>query len=158
MKKFYLHLLVITFLALSLSVWGQDSSIIKTKPPDSPKDIIIKYGIASFYANKFNGRKTSNGDIYNSEIYTAACNVLPLGTWVKVTNLRNDRSVVVQINDHLHPKNKRLVDLSKTAAVKLGFVAYGITRVKVEVLGSLKRKKNKKIKLAHKHKIYVNSH
>ena len=137
---------------------GQDSSIIKSRPPASPKEIIIKYGIASFYAAKFNGRKTSNGDIYNSEIFTAACNVLPLGTWVKVTNIRNDRTVVVQINDHLHPLNKRLIDLSKTAAIKLGFVAYGITRVKVEVLGTLKRngsnskKKRKKRTLPYIHK------
>ena len=140
------------FLLIGLWVSAQDSSIIKTRPPESPRDIIIKYGIASFYAAKFNGRKTSNGDIYNSEIFTAACNILPLGTWVKVTNIRNDRSVVVQINDHLHPKNKRLIDLSKTAAVKLGFVAYGITKVKVEVLGNLKKKKLTKIHLPRRHK------
>ena len=113
------------------------TSVIQAKAPVTPKKIIIKYGIASFYAKKFNGRTTSNGAIYNSSKMTAACNVLPLGTWVKVTNLRNDRSVVVEINDHLHPKNKRLIDLSKTAAQKLGFVSRGITRVKVEVLGKL---------------------
>ena len=95
---------------------------------------IVKYGIASFYAQKFNGRQTSTGAIYNSKILTAACNVLPLGTWVKVTNLRNKKSVVVEINDHLHYKNKRLIDLSKSAAQKLGFISRGITRVKVEVL------------------------
>ena len=116
----------------------EDSSIIKTKAPSSPKEIVIKYGIASFYANKFNGRKTANGNIFSSVKFTAACNILPLGIWVKVTNIRNDRSVIVYINDRLHPKNKRLIDLSKTAAEKLGFVGYGVTRVKVEVLGKLK--------------------
>lgn len=119
----------------------EDSSLIKTKPPSSPKEIVIKYGIASFYANKFNGRKTANGNIYNSKKYTAACNVLPLGIWVKVTNLKNDKSVIVYINDRLHHKNNRLVDLSKAAAEKLGFVSRGLTKVKVEVLGKLKRKK-----------------
>ena len=114
-------------------------SIIKSKAPKSSKKIIIKYGMASYYAKKFSGRKTSNGAIYNSSKLTAACNVLPLGTWVKVTNLKNKRSVVVQINDRLHPKNKRLIDLSKNAAQKLGFISSGITRVKVEVLGTLKR-------------------
>ena len=121
------------------NISAQKSSIIKSKAPKSSKDIIIKYGIASYYAQKFNGRKTSNGAIYNSSKLTAACNVLPLGTWVKVTNLKNKRSVVVQINDRLHPKNKRLIDLSKSAAQKLGFISSGITRVKVEVLGKLER-------------------
>lgn len=117
---------------------AQDSSIIKTKAPSSPKKIIIKYGIASFYAHKFNGRKTATGSIYNSAKLTAACNVLPLGTWVKVTNVRNERSVIVEITDRMHPKNKRLIDLTKTAAQKLGFVSAGITKVKLEVLGKLK--------------------
>ena len=137
MRKLF-YLVLISFLISNISI-GQDSSIIKTKPPVLPKNIIIKYGIASFYANKFNGRRTSNGDLYNGTKLSAACNVLPLGTWVKVTNLRNDRSVIVQINDHLHPKNKRLIDMSKIAAEQLGFIGWGITRVKVEVLGSLKK-------------------
>jgi len=119
---------------------SQDSSIIENKAPSSPKDIVIKYGIASFYASKFDGRKTANGNTFNSLKYTAACNVLPLGTWVKVTNLKNDRSIIVFINDRLHPKNKRLIDLSRTAAQKLGYVSSGLTKVKVEVLGKLKRK------------------
>ena len=115
-----------------------DSSIIKTSAPSSPKEIIIKYGVASFYAKKFNGRKTANGNTFSSLKYTAACNVLPLGTWVKVTNLKNDLSVIVYINDRLHHKNKRLIDLSKTAAQQLGFISRGITKVKVEVLGKLR--------------------
>lgn len=119
---------------------ANDSSIIKTSAPSSPKEIVIKYGLASFYAQKFNGRQTANGNTFSSIKYTAACNVLPLGTWVKVTNLKNDKSVIVFINDRLHPKNKRLIDLSKTAAELLGFVSLGITKVKVEVLGKLRRK------------------
>ncbi len=114
-----------------------DSSIIKSKAPKSPKDIVIKYGIASFYAQKFNGRKTANGNFYNSLKLTAACNVLPLGIWVKVTNLRNEKSVIVYINDRLHHKNPRLIDLSRTAAEKIGYIGRGLTRVKVEVLGKL---------------------
>ncbi len=119
---------------------AQDSSIIKTKAPSSPRQIVIKYGIASFYHEKFNGRQTANGNIYNSKKLTAACNVLPLGTWVKVTNVKNDKSVIVQINDRLHHKNPRLIDLTKTAAQKLDFISRGLTKVKVEVLGKLKLK------------------
>lgn len=116
----------------------EDSSVVKTNAPASPRDIVIKYGIASFYASKFNGRQTANGNTFSSVKLTAACNILPLGIWVKVTNLKNERSVIVYINDRLHPKNKRLIDLSKTAAEKLGFVGMGVTKVKVEVLGKLK--------------------
>ena len=127
----------------------QDSSLIKTRPPSSAKEIVIKYGTASFYAHKFNGRQTANVNFYNSLKFTAACNVLPLGIWVKVTNLKNDKSVIVYINDRLHPKNKRLIDLSKTAAQKLGYVSNGLTKVKVEVLGRLPSNKtsNKKKKV-----------
>lgn len=119
---------------------SRDSSLIKSGAPSSPKQIVIKYGIASFYAQKFNGRKTANGDIYNSQKYTAACNVLPLNIWAKVTNIKNDKSVIVYINDRLHHKNNRLIDLSKVAAQKLGYIKKGLTKVKVEVLGKLRPK------------------
>lgn len=118
---------------------AQASAIGNIKARSSKKSI-IKYGLASFYAKKFSGRKTSNGSRYNSVKFTAACNVLPLGTWVKVTNLKNKKTVIVFINDHLHYKNKRLIDLSKSAAEKLAFISRGITRVKVEVLKSFKNK------------------
>jgi rare lipoprotein A len=92
------------------------------------------YGTASYYANKFEGRLTANGEVFSQQKMTAACNVLPLGTWIKVTNLYNGRSVVVKVNDRLHYKNKRLVDLSKTAAKKIGYAGGGLTKVKVEPL------------------------
>ena len=133
------RLLFLASLSLIISLFNVQAQK-KLNPHQAPKEevsngkIIIKYGIASFYAKKFNGRKTANGDIYNSTKYTAACNVLPLNTWVKVTNLKNNKSVIVMINDRLHAKTKRLVDLSKDAAQKLGYVGRGLTRVKVEVL------------------------
>lgn len=94
----------------------------------------IFYGQASFYANKFNGRRTASGEIFNQKKMTCACNVLPLGTWVKITNLRNKRSVIVKINDRIHPKMRRVADLSRAAAQKLGYISNGLTRVKVEVV------------------------
>src|SRR5690349_2230775 len=107
-RRFLLSLIIFCgSLIICLNGKAQDSSIIKNDPPANPKDIVIKYGIASFYADKFNGRKTATGGTYNPTKMTAACNVLPLGTWVKVTNLKNDRSVIVQINDRLHYKNPR---------------------------------------------------
>ena len=119
---------------------------IGTEAPSSPKKIVIKYGIASYYAEKFNGRKTATGEIYSSAKLSAACNILPLGTWIKVTNIKNDKSVVVRVNDRLHPKNPRLIDLSRLAARQLGYTEAGLTRVKVEVLGKLPKQVRKKLK------------
>ncbi len=94
----------------------------------------VQYGTASYYHEKFHGRKTSSGEIYDKEKFTAAHNGLPMNTWIKVTNLSNRRSVIVKVNDRLHHKNKRVVDLSASAARKLGYIKRGLTRVKVEVL------------------------
>lgn len=99
---------------------------------------ITLYGQASYYASKFHGRKTASGDIFNHSRLTAACNSLPLNTWVRITNLRNGKTIVVKTNDRLHAKTGRLVDLTKTGAEKLGFVKSGLTRIKVEVLGEMK--------------------
>ena len=98
----------------------------------------ILYGTASFYSSKFQGKKTANGDVFDQKKMTAACNVLPLGTWIRVTNLRNKKSVIVKINDRLHTRMKRIVDLSKKAADKLDYIRSGLTKVKVEVLGKKK--------------------
>lgn len=98
----------------------------------------ILYGTASYYAHKFYGRQTANGSSYNHKGMTAACNKLSLRTWIRVTNLRNGRSVIVEINDRLHPKNKRVVDLSKNAAQQLGYIKRGLTEVRIEVLGTRK--------------------
>jgi rare lipoprotein A len=105
--------------------------ITKTNLAGKPR---VLYGTASYYADKFNGRETANGEIYNSEKMTAACNVLPLGTWIRVTNLTNNRSVVVKTNDRLHIRMKRIVDLSRAAAKQLGYIGQGLTKVRVEVL------------------------
>lgn len=125
-------------LCMTLFVHAQESP---ASSPEEVKDtVIVKpkkvlYGIASYYAEKFNGRKTANGEIYDGTKMTAACNSLPLGTWIRVTNLSNNRTVIVKTNDRLHPRMTRVVDLSRAAAEKLGFIKKGLTKVKVEVLG-----------------------
>lgn len=103
-----------------------------TSKPGSNRVI---YGLASFYGNQFEGRPTSSGEIFSQSKFTCACNMLPLGTWVKVTNVKNGRSVIVKVNDRLHPRMRRIADLSKIAAKKLGYLSWGITRVKMEVYG-----------------------
>jgi rare lipoprotein A len=107
---------------------------------DKGDSAVVYYGVASYYADKFNGRLTATGAAYSHDAKTAACNVLPLGTWILVTNLKNNKKIVLQINDRLHAKNNRVVDLSKSAAAKLGYIKSGLTRVKVEVLGKKKPK------------------
>lgn len=140
MTKFLPYLVFLFFIVvISVGANAQvpavaDSAIVKKKKTN-PK---IIYGTASFYANKFNGRKTATGEIFSQQKMTAACNVLPLGTWIKVTNIRNGRSVIVKVNDRLHPKMKRVVDLSRSAAQKLNYISSGLTKVKVEVLGKKK--------------------
>jgi len=91
-------------------------------------------GIASYYAEKFHGRKTASGEIFDNTAMTAAHNTLPLGTFIKVTNIRNNRWVIVKVTDRLHAANRRVVDLTQAAAKKLGFIHWGLTRVKVEVV------------------------
>ena len=130
-KKLILYLSFASFILFPqfgyAQVWHSGGKIKQQKAKR------VFYGNASYYSNKFSGRKTANGDIFNQNKLTCACNVLPLGSWIKVTNLRNGRTVVVLTNDRLHPKMKRVVDLSRAAAVKLDFISRGVTRVKVEL-------------------------
>ncbi len=93
-------------------------------------------GIASYYHNKFVGRKTANGDIFTQDKMTAANNHYPLNSWVKVTNLSNQKVVFVKITDRMHPKNTRIIDLTTKAAQELRYIQKGLTRVKVEYLGN----------------------
>lgn len=124
----------------SLNITDSTQLKIPSKVDSSEK---VLYGIASFYGNKFEGRRTANGETFSQKKFTAACNVLPLGTWIKVTNLKNGRSVIVKTNDRLHPKMKRLVDLTKAAANKLNYVGSGVTRVKVEIIKKPQSRKKK---------------
>lgn len=91
-------------------------------------------GIASYYHPKFNGRKTSTGEIFSNSKLTAANNFLALGTKVKVTNMINGKSVIVKINDRMNKNNKRLIDLSQAAAKELDFIKDGLGRVSIEII------------------------
>lgn len=119
------------FQAQQAKAVAEETDTTDQKKLKKPKVI---FGIASYYADKFNGRPTANGEIYDGKKMTAACNQLPLGTWIRVTNLNNNRSVIVKTNDRLHIRMKRVVDLSRAAAEKLGYIGRGLTKVKVEVL------------------------
>ena len=91
-------------------------------------------GIASVYANAFQGRRTASGDRYDRRRLTAAHRGLPFGTRLRVTNLANDRSVIVTVNDRGPFRRGRIVDLSRRAAREIALGAEGLTRVRVEVI------------------------
>ena len=91
-------------------------------------------GVASWYGNKFHGRKTSNGETYSMYGMTAAHKTLRIPAYVKVTNLENGRSVIVRVNDRGPFHGNRIIDLSYAAAKKLGYSDKGTARVEVEAI------------------------
>lgn len=91
-------------------------------------------GTASFYNKKFHGRKTTSGERFDNKLYTAAHKSLPIGTRVKVTNLANDKSVIVKVNDRGYFKHGRVIDITYGAAKEIDMIRYGIVKVKLEVL------------------------
>jgi rare lipoprotein A len=100
------------------------------------KEKTVWTGTASYYHPKFNGRKTANGQHFNNTHLTAANNFLKLGTRVIVTNLKNNQSVIVVINDRMSARNHRLIDVSEEVAKRLGFVKNGLCKVRVELMNS----------------------
>jgi len=93
-------------------------------------------GVASYYADRFHGRKTASGQRYNKQELTAAHKTLPLGTKVRVTNVRNGESVDVEITDRGPYIKGRVIDLSKAAARELGMVGAGLAQVRLEIIDS----------------------
>ena len=91
-------------------------------------------GIASWYGAKFHGHETSNGEIYNLYLASAAHKTLPIPCYARVTNLANGKSIIVRVNDRGPFHSDRVIDLSYGAAVKLGYMELGTAQVQVEVL------------------------
>ncbi len=109
------------FIIVSLAVWLFSSC--------SPR--LSEKGIASYYADKFKGRKTASGEIFRQQKMTAAHKTLPFGTRVRVKNLKNGRTVKVRINDRGPFVKGRIIDLSKKAARRLGMLNDGISEVEI---------------------------
>ena len=104
----------------------------KTYTPMTVVGNFREKGIASWYGKKFNGERTSSGEIYDMYAMTAAHPTLPLPSYARVTNLANHKSVIVRINDRGPFMNDRIIDLSYTAAYKLGIIADGSAEVEVD--------------------------
>jgi len=106
--------------SLSIAVYGQSKFTQK--------------GMASYYGGKFHGRKTASGEIFDTYKLTAAHRTLKFGTKVKVTNLKNNKSVVVKINDRGPFAHSRIIDVSQAAAQELGMMLSGTAKVEIEVV------------------------
>ena len=105
-------------------------------PPLEPRETVrsLGTGVASYYGRRFHGRLTANGERFNMNAMTAAHKTLPFGTKVRVTNSSNGRSVVVRINDRGPFIRGRTIDLSRGAATRIGMIARGHARVKMEII------------------------
>lgn len=119
---------VILLIAM-LTLAGCASVQVTSKTPER----YIEIGLASYYAHKFHGRATASGEIYDENKFTAAHPQLPFGTLVRVTNLKNSKSVVLKVNDRGPVSKKRIIDVSYKAALRLDFVREGIVKVRLEM-------------------------
>ena len=112
------------------------ASIVSCAGTKYEKPALIKYqtGISSWYGEWHRGHKTANGEIFNPDKLSAAHRKLRLGTIVKVTNLKNGKTIVVRINDRGPYVGKRILDLSREASRRLDFENDGLTKVKIEIV------------------------
>jgi len=114
---------------LNQGIPGQTQDDIKPIPARK-----FQVGRASWYGRLFQHKKTASGEPYDMHDFTAAHRTLPLGSWVKVTNLKNDKSVMVRINDRGPVLKSRILDLSYGAAMILGMDGDGIAKVRLDLI------------------------
>jgi rare lipoprotein A len=119
-----------TMLMLSLTLFNS-IGLAKTEKNEFSES---QTGIASYFNDKYHGKKTASGELYNKNALTTTHATLPFGTILHVVNLQNNRSVDVRVNSRAHKNNRRLLDLSKQAAKDLDFLQAGIARVKITIL------------------------
>ena len=132
------HLLFFLIVPLLAACAPRHSVVGQTPPPASTASAdFVSEGMASWYGPGFAGRLTANGEVFDPSELTAAHRTLPFNTHVRVTNLRNGRSVVVRINDRGPFARGRIIDLSRAAAERVGMIGSGTARVRVEVLNGV---------------------
>lgn len=116
------------------------NKVTLTSPDEAPAAMIASKGLrgkASFYGAKFQGRKTATGEIFNNKLFTAASNLLPLGSLVIVKRPDTNLCVVVKVNDRMHPKHRaRVIDVSHSAAKYLDMVREGVVKVQIVPLSA----------------------
>ncbi|HEX9208398.1 MAG TPA: septal ring lytic transglycosylase RlpA family protein [Steroidobacteraceae bacterium] len=127
--------------ALALAMPGGAARADRPSPMAGVAEIIghglvtvVQEGLVSWYGNAFHNRPTASGELFDSADMTMAHPTLPFGTQVKVTNVRNGRSVVVRVNDRGPFVGTRIADLSRAAAEQLGMLRRGVIKARIEVL------------------------
>jgi rare lipoprotein A len=130
-----LCLMLLTFHPLPVQSADTAQEAVTAKIAPLASHSVETEGVASYYASRYNGRKTRSGERYRKEKLTAAHADLPLGTRVKVVNLANGRQVIVKINDRCRKRHNPFIDVSQAAAKILGFLGKGTARVKIIALG-----------------------
>ena len=118
----------------TLSLHAEELSAGSTTQEAAVQEVAEKggvEGIASYYAKRYNGRRTNSGSRYDPNKLTAAHPTLPHGTRVRVINLANDKEVIVTVNDRCRPRKQPFIDLSRAAAQQLGFLGKGTARVRI---------------------------
>lgn len=127
MKK-WITIWIFLFLVADNQLLANDTTQSKTRTTLT--------GTASYYSKKFEGRKTATGERFHHKAFTGASNNFKLNTWVKVTNIKTGAFVVVRINDRMHrnmKKKGRVIDLTRSAAAKIGILSKGLAKVRVEL-------------------------
>jgi rare lipoprotein A len=127
---------LLTVLATTLPLQAEEHGVTTpnhdtTVTAETPDTVVKKgaTGLATYYARRYTGRRTTSGVRYNPEKLTAAHQSLPLGTRVKVVNLANGREVIVRVIDRCRPRKVPFIDLSRKAARTLGFLRQGVAKV-----------------------------
>lgn len=119
--------------------WDNSTRTILISKGDNEAEMDFLYslnGIASWYGGQFHGRRTSSGEVFNQNEFTAAHRSLPFGTFVKVTFVKTGKTTMVRINDRGPHKQERIIDLSRAAAEAIGLRPHGLGEVKIEVLAT----------------------
>jgi len=128
---------VATLVALSARTEAMPSGSIQLATlivPKVTRQLVGELGLASWYGEERQGNTTASGEVFDMNSLTAAHRSLPIGTKLKVTNLKNNRSLVVTINDRGPFIATRILDVSKAAAFRLGFMASGLALVRAEIV------------------------
>jgi len=137
MKKIVMGCTVAVLVAMSPRTEARPPSTPTVAPsivPALTEEIVGEFGLASWYGEQFQGNPTASGEVYDMNGLTAAHRSLPLGTKIKVTNLKNNRSLIVRVNDRGPFISSRILDVSMAAAKKLGFLGAGVAYVRSEVV------------------------
>ena len=135
-------LVIFLFLPSVLFIYhcAPSSRFSSKSSPSSKSDVSdssasdILYGESSYYADKFHGRKTANGEIFDMYKKTAAHKTLPFNTMLEVTNLENNQSVIVRVNDRGPFIGNRILDLSYGAAMEIDMISSGVVKVKIKIV------------------------